>query len=205
MLQRSTQLLPAAPAIEDSFAWISALGGPSTHAQDEAVARLHLLLLRAARFALSRRQDQLSDVGVGELEGLAVQAADDALTSILRRLDDFRGASRFTTWASKFAVLEAGVQGRRRAWQSTPADDQSARRALEAHEALPMLSEAMRSLTPHEREIFTALSLNAVPIDVLAERRSTTRGALCKTLHDARRQLRAALVAPTGGRGEAAP
>ena len=49
-------------------------------------------------------------------------------------------------------------------------------------------------LTPHQREVFTALALNGVPIDVLAERLTTTRGALYKTLHDARRKLRAALA-----------
>jgi RNA polymerase sigma-70 factor (ECF subfamily) len=32
--------------------------------------------------------------------------------------------------------------------------------------------------------------LNGVPIDVLAERLNTSRGALYKTLHDARRKLR---------------
>jgi RNA polymerase sigma-70 factor (ECF subfamily) len=34
-----------------------------------------------------------------------------------------------------------------------------------------------------------------VPIDVLAERLGTTRGALYKTLHDARRKLRGELAA----------
>jgi RNA polymerase sigma-70 factor (ECF subfamily) len=34
-----------------------------------------------------------------------------------------------------------------------------------------------------------------VPIDVLAERLGTTRGALYKTAHDARRRLRACLEA----------
>ena len=33
-------------------------------------------------------------------------------------LDDYHGASRFTTWASKFAVHEAGVKGRRSASQA---------------------------------------------------------------------------------------
>jgi len=50
-------------------------------------------------------------------------------------------------------------------------------------------------LTPHQREVIVALALNAVPIDVLAERLSTTRGALYKTLHDGRRKLRAHLAA----------
>ena len=43
--------------------------------------------------------------------------------------------------------------------------------------------------------MFVALALNEVPIDVLSERLKTTRGALYKTLHDARRRLRAALAA----------
>jgi RNA polymerase sigma-70 factor, ECF subfamily len=41
--------------------------------------------------------------------------------------------------------------------------------------------------------VLVALALNGVPIDVLAERLETTRGALYKTLHDARRALRAYL------------
>ena len=48
-------------------------------------------------------------------------------------------------------------------------------------------------LTPHQREVFIALALNGVPIDVLAERLGSTRGALYKTLHDARRKLRATI------------
>lgn len=182
------------------------------------MARLHTLLLRAAQFELSRRRDQLSNVGAAELEDLAVQAADDALLAILCKLDDFRGASHFTTWAYKFAVLEAGVKGRRRAWQdrelllapqawqSICADGPGPQSALEDREALAVLCETVRwSLTPHQREIFTALTVNPVPIDVLAERRNTTRGALYKTLHAARRELRAALAAQTDGELEEAP
>ena len=40
-----------------------------------------------------------------------------------------------------------------------------------------------------------ALAVNGVPIDVLAERLATTRGALYKALHDARRNLRRSLRA----------
>ena len=147
-----------------------------------------------------------------------MQAADDALKSILCKLDDFRGASRFTTWAYKFAVLEAGAKGRRRAWQdrelpldphawqSSCADGPAPQSTLEDREALAVLCETLRwSLTPHQREIFTALTVDPVPIDVLAERRNTTRGALYTTLCEARRTLRAALAAQTDGELEEAP
>jgi RNA polymerase sigma-70 factor (ECF subfamily) len=95
------------------------LRGPATPAREDALARLHPLLLRATRFALSRRADHLRGVGTADIDDLAVQAADDALMSILRTLDDYRGTSRFTTWASKFAVHEAGVKGRRSASQAS--------------------------------------------------------------------------------------
>jgi RNA polymerase sigma-70 factor, ECF subfamily len=49
-------------------------------------------------------------------------------------------------------------------------------------------------LTEHQREVLVALTLNGVPLDVLSDRLNTTRGALYKTLHDARRKLRAELA-----------
>jgi RNA polymerase sigma-70 factor (ECF subfamily) len=192
-------------------AWVAALRGPSGP-RDAALAELHALLLRAARFELSRRR-----LPRHEADDLATQAADDALMAILGKLDSFRGASRFTTWAYKFALLEAGVKARRRAWQGrevSMADDRwpelpdagrTAHERLEDAELLRALRDAVRSsLTPHQREVFCALALNGVPIDVLAERLGTTRGALYKTLHDARRKLRAVVGADTaegGGHG----
>jgi RNA polymerase sigma-70 factor (ECF subfamily) len=176
---------------------------PGAPGRDHAIARLHELLLRASRFELSRRRAALSHVRGEELEDLAMQAADDALMAVLGKLDDYRGASRFTTWAYKFALLEAGVRLRRRAWQgrevvlapeSWPAfvdGGPAVHEALERAEAFDALSAAVAAaLTPHQREVFVALALNDIPIDVLAERLGTTRGALYKTLHDARRKLR---------------
>jgi RNA polymerase sigma-70 factor, ECF subfamily len=181
---------------------------PGAPGHDEAVRELHALLLRAARFEVSRRRGALSHVRGEELEDIAMQAADDALMAVLAKLDDYRGDSRFTTWAYKFALLEAGVRLRRRAWQerevvlageSWPAmvdQRSSVHDALESREMLDALRAAMaETLTTHQREVFVALALNGVPIDVLAERLGTTRGALYKTLHDARRKLRRELAA----------
>jgi len=187
--------------------WVDSLKADGIE-RDDALADLHDLLLRAARFEIGRRRAALSHVRGEELEDLAVQAADDAMVAVLAKLDTYRGASRFTTWAYKFALLEAGVRVRRRAWQarevvlepeSWPSfEDEGASvdRRHEAAELLAALQSAVRgALTPHQREVFTALALNEVPIDVLSERMGTTRGALYKTLHDARRKLRAELTA----------
>jgi RNA polymerase sigma-70 factor, ECF subfamily len=190
---------------EESAEWIAALGGPPA-VREPALARLHALLLRAARFELRRRRGMLASVSHRELDDLAAQAANDALVAILAKLETFRGASRFTTWAYKFALLEAGVKARRRAWQDREvlldADDwpavrdtgPTAHQVLEDAELIRAVRDAMQtSLTRHQREVFTALALNGVPIDVLAERLGSTRGALYKTLHDARKKLRAAI------------
>ena len=190
----------------DSGRWLAALRADGA-VRDEAVARLHELMLRAARFELGRRRAALSHVRGEELDDLAVQAADDALVAVLAKLDDFRGASRFTTWAYKFALLEAGVRLRRRAWQEREvvldpqswnafADPDTPAAGAERTDLVGHLKAAIEScLTPHQREVFVALAVNEVPIDVLAERRETTRGALYKTLHDARRRLRTELAA----------
>ena len=190
------------PLDEESREWLRSLraDGP---VKDEAVARLHALLLRAALFEVARRRPTMPHLRGNDLDDIANQAADDALVSVLRRLDDFRGASRFTTWVYKFALLEAAVKLRTRAWQGreVPLEPESwslfssARlepdQEMEQSELLVTLQRAVAEvLTPHQRSVLVALALNGVPIDVLAERLSTTRGALYKTLHDARRKLR---------------
>jgi RNA polymerase sigma-70 factor, ECF subfamily len=195
-----------APLDAVSRAWIEELALPPGP-RDEAVARLHAYLLRIARFELARRRSALAGAMREGLDDLAMQAADDALVAVLAKLETFRGASRFTTWAYKFVLLEAGVKARRRAWQdrelplpeegwATFADRApSAQRSVEDAELLEAIRAALESdLTDHQREVFTALALNEVPIDVLAQRKGTTRGALYKTLHDARRRLRSALA-----------
>jgi RNA polymerase sigma-70 factor, ECF subfamily len=196
---------PQASRAGDSQALLTGLRqvGP---AREAAIRELHALLLRGAHHELGRRRDILAQISRDEVQDLATQAADDALAAILAKLDTFRGASRFTTWAYKFVVLEAGVKARRRAWQAREValEDESwprladpapgAQQSIEDAELLRAIARAIETaLTPHQREVFAALALNGVPIDVLAERLTSTRGALYKTLHDARRKLRVAL------------
>jgi RNA polymerase sigma-70 factor, ECF subfamily len=195
--------IASAPSLDpESREWLDSLrAGGREH--DEAVARLHELLLRAARFECARRRPTLPHLRGNDLDDIANQAADDALVSVLAKLDTFRGLSRFTTWAYKFGLLEAAVKLRRRAWQGReiPLEPETwslfagaeiePDESVEQSELLETLQQAIAEvLTPHQRRVLVALALNGVPIDVLAERLSTTRGALYKTLHDARRKLR---------------
>jgi RNA polymerase sigma-70 factor, ECF subfamily len=171
--------------------------------REAALGRLHALLLRAARFEVARRRPALPHVRGDELDDIAVEAADDAMMSVLRRLDDFEGKSRFTTWVYKFALLEAAVKLRKRAWQGREVPLEPESWALfsspgpkpgdsaEQAELLRVLQGAIDDvLTEHQRRVLVAIALNGVPIDVLADRLGTTRNALYKTLHDARRKLR---------------
>lgn len=196
----------ALPAVdEETRAWLRDLRS-SGAAYDAAVGRLHALLLRAARFEVSRRRAVTPHLRGNLSDEIANEAADDALVSVLAKLDDFRGASRFTTWAYKFALLEAAVKVRKRAWHGREVPLEAERWDLvpssllgpaeeaEQSELLRRVQAAMETkLTAHQRRVLVALALNDVPIDVLAERLGTTRGALYKTLHDARRKLRAEL------------
>ena len=198
---------PAPVLDSDSRNWLDSLRAEG-HVREEAVAELHALLLRAARFEVGRRRAAMPHWDGDDLDDLAHQSADDALVAVLAKLDDFRGHSRFTTWAYKFALLEASVKLRRRPWQGRelPLEYESwpqladrgasAEAGAEQGELLGAVRDAIESeLTPHQREVLVAVALNEVPIDVLAERLGSTRGALYKTIHDARRKLRDTLEA----------
>jgi len=199
----------AAPLGLESQEWIDRLRPESPH-RDAAIGALHEILLKASRYEVARRRTSFPHLRGDDFDDLAQQSADDALVAVLGKLDDFRGDSRFTTWAYKFALFEAGTKLRRRAWQgrelplepetwslmaeagATPQED------AETAELLLALRDAIRTeLSPHQREVLVAVTLNGVPIDVLADRLNTTRGALYKTVHDARHKLRRALA--TGG------
>jgi len=190
----------------ESQRWVERLG-PGSRDRDAAIGELRELLLRAARFEVRRRCDRLSQIRGGDQEDLAEQSAGDAMVALLSKLDEFRGESKFTTWAYKFALYEAAAKIRKLAWQGrelpldadawpqVPDPGPAPHGEVEMNDLLAAIRQEIEtSLTPRQREVLVALALNEVPIDVLAERMTTTRGALYKVLHDARRSLRAALA-----------
>lgn len=174
--------------------------------RDAAITRLHALLLRVARAEAGRRRARLPDRVLEEVDDLCVQAANDAVMNILRKLDQFRGTARFTTWACKFVIFEISTRLRRHAWRHSvgakedlvhqvPDRSPSALRVIEDQELASALRRAVAErLTDHQRTIFQAAAIEEVPIDALAERFGSSRGAIYKTLHDARRRLREALT-----------
>jgi RNA polymerase sigma-70 factor (ECF subfamily) len=203
---------PRVSVDEASRRWVAQLR-PGHPRHEQTVARLHDVLRRAALHELQRRRGQL---GGPEFEDLAQQCADDATVNILARVDEFRGRSRFTTWAYKFVIFEVSGKVARHAWRRHPPgseepgwdalpDAVAARpgEQAERREQLAVLKRAIDDdLTTRQREVFVAIALNDVPIDVLALRLDSNRNAIYKNLFDARRKLRASLAAaghPVGG------
>jgi RNA polymerase sigma-70 factor, ECF subfamily len=195
------------PLDRESEQWVEQLrpGHPHRH---KAVAGLRELLLRVAHHELSRRRGQLVSISGPEFDDLAEQAAHDALVNVLTRLDNFRGLSRFTTWAYKFVIFEVSGKVARHSWRRHPPSreelvleelpDSLAPHPgdrVEQHEQLKALSAAIARLTERQREVFVAIALNEMPIDVLAVRLRTNRNAIYKNLFDARRNLRTSMVA----------
>ena len=99
----------------DSAEWPRALActGPR---REEALAQLHGLLVRIAQKEVARRGPRLQLTGP-ELDDLAYQAAADALVAITSKLGQFRGESRFTTWAYKFVMFEVSAKIGRHFWR----------------------------------------------------------------------------------------
>jgi RNA polymerase sigma-70 factor (ECF subfamily) len=191
----------------ESARWLSALrsSGPD---RELALGRLHAMLLRVARSELRRREGRHPVTGP-ELDDLAYQAADDALMAITGKLGQFRGESRFTTWAYKFAVLEVSAKLGRHFWQrpaTTLEDGQWDRlpdrlglrpdQLAEQADLLAALRRAVEEqLTDRQRRVFTAIVVDGIPLDALVVQLGSNRNAIYKTMFDARRKLRAALAA----------
>ena len=199
--------IPAASLDAESAEWVRALGGTGPP-REVALARLHGLLVRIALRDAGRRGPQHRITGP-ELTDLAYQAAADALLAITAKLGQFRGESRFTTWAYKFVIFEVSAKLGRHFWRhpSVPFDAEDwdrlpdrfgfqPERESEWHDLLTALRRAIDTeLTPRQREIFVAIVLNEVPLDALVVKLRSNRNAIYKMLFDARRKLRAALDA----------
>ena len=190
----------------DSSSWLTALGDAGTN-RDAALARLHEMLLKVATHEAHRRGPAVR-IGGPELDDLAHQAAADAMISLLAKLDTFRGESRFTTWAYRFVVLEVSSKLGRHFWRrpSVSLDAEDWERLPARFAADPLAQTQQRelitavrravdeTLTDHQRHFFVAIVVNGVPLDAMVSQSGSNRGAIYKTVFDARRKIRAYLT-----------
>lgn len=193
--------------VRENRRWVRdlAAAGPQ---REQACSELYPLLLRVAK-SEARRRAPLLHLDGPELEDIAHQSAADALMSITERLDRFRGEARFTTWASKFVIFNVATKMNRHFWQrrEVPYEqedwsriasrfDLSPEDEAEVREFASAVSSAVEAtLSDRQRLVFVAIVLNGMPMDVLADELGSTHNALYKVLFDARKKLRATLVA----------
>jgi RNA polymerase sigma-70 factor (ECF subfamily) len=191
----------------ESAEWVRTLCGRGRE-REAAVVRLHELLLRVARGEVRRRSGLLRTDGP-ELDDLAYQAAADALLAITGKIAQFRGESRFTTWAYKFVIFEVSSKIGRHFWRRphVPLEAQEwerlpdrfglePARESEWRDLVAALRRAVETeLTERQRRVFVEIVLNGVPLDALVAKLGSNRNAIYKTMFDARRKLRVALAA----------
>jgi RNA polymerase sigma-70 factor, ECF subfamily len=199
--------VPADDLDEDSAEWLRRLGAGGGVRQ-VAERELHARLVRIA-LAEVRRRAASTPVTGPELDDVAHQAAGDAMLAILAKLGDFRGESRFITWAYRFVILEVSVKLGRHYWRNPPvALDAGQWERLPGRlgidparqaEAAGILDEVRRvvdeELTSHQRRVFVAIVVDGIPLDALAAELGLRRNAIYKVIFDARRKIRQALVA----------
>jgi RNA polymerase sigma-70 factor, ECF subfamily len=206
----AVQLATSAPSEldEESASWVRRLASEAQADRQGAERDLHQRLVRIARSEVRRRSASTPITGL-ELDDVAHQAADDAMLAVLAKLAEFRGDSRFTTWAYKFVMLEVSSKLGRHYWRNptVPLDAEQwdrlpDRLGLDPHEhaeAACLVAEIRRvvgtELTAHQRRIFTAIVVDGIPLNALAVKLELPRNTIYKVIFDARRKIRRALVA----------
>jgi RNA polymerase sigma-70 factor (ECF subfamily) len=192
---------------EESAGWLRRLGAAGGAGQ-AAERELHARLVRIA-LAEVRRRAASTPVTGPELDDVAHQAAGDAMLAILAKLSDFRGESRFTTWAYRFVILEVSSKLGRHYWRNPPValdagqwerlPDRLGIDPARQAEAAGLLAVVRRvvdhEMTSHQRRVFVAIVVDGIPLDALAAELGLRRNAVYKVIFDARRKIRRALVA----------
>lgn len=199
-------------AIRTNTEWLDDLRSTGPR-QAAALTDLRAHLSRATDFYLQRRDSHLHGLDETERQQLREDIVQDALVRVVNHLDSFRGESRFTTWAGKFAVHAAAAELRRARWRNVSldaapdsADDgelgqfltqpgQTGPERLAARDqAWTVVQSALdKDLTARQREALMAIVVDDLPVAEVARKLATTHNALYKLVFDARARLRRSL------------
>jgi RNA polymerase sigma-70 factor (ECF subfamily) len=184
--------------------------------QEAAINDLRNLLLRTVLFFFSRNRSDFGSLAREEILQRAEDCAQEALIAVMNRLSDFRGDSKFTTWAYKFAINIALMTARQERWKGISLDQLSFtgngaffeeiirdnspglapdRSALQGEVGEIIREVIEQDLTERQRRVLMLMIFNEVPMDEVARRLDTNRNAIYKMLHDARRKLKNSLQA----------
>jgi RNA polymerase sigma-70 factor, ECF subfamily len=203
------------PKARTNQEWLHDLNASGAN-QEAAIADLRDLLLRAALYFFSRNLRDFENNNEDEILQRAEDCAQDALIAVMNHLSDFRGDSKFTTWAYKFSINIALMAARRERWKGVSLDQLASsgennffesmlqdKSDGSAPEESAMQDEVRRviqdvikhELTDKQRLVLSLMIFNEVPMDVVVQHLGTNRNAVYKTLHDARRKIKSSLQA----------
>lgn len=184
--------------------------------QEAAIADLRDLLLRAALYFFSRNLGDFRGMTRDEILQRAEDCAQDALIAVLNHLSDFRGDSKFSTWAYKFAINIAMMTSRRERWKGVSLDDLASsdegdslewalqdeagvdipeQTALQTEVQRVIQDVIQRDLTEKQRQVLVLIVFREVPLDEVVRHLGTNRNAVYKLLHDARSKVKSSLQA----------
>ena len=182
--------------------------------QEAAILDLRNILLRAALYYFSRNLRDFAGLSHDEILQRAEDCAQNALISVLQHLPDFRGDSKFTTWAYKFAINIALMTARQEKWKGVSLDQLSdsgettlsewviqdkgdgvtAEQSAIQGEVREIIRDVIeKDLTEKQRRVLLLMVFDEVPMDEVVRYLGANRNAVYKLLHDARSKLKSGL------------
>lgn len=190
--------------------------------QSAAIEELNTVLLKAARYTFQRQLGNQAQFSELEIQQLAEDCAQEALVTLLSHLPEFRGDSKFLTWAYKFPVNIGLTMARREQWKGMSLDDlddaplpaglpfegrdtkSGPESAAIRREMWDILRATIQDdLTEKQRQVLRWMVFEEIPMDVVVEHLQTNRNAVYKLLHDARAKMKVSLQAHGIGISEA--
>jgi RNA polymerase sigma-70 factor (ECF subfamily) len=201
-------------------AWLYALQQTGSE-QAEALEELHDYLFRAVFLYLRDHRRDLTYLSRSELRQMADDFAQDAVLAIQANLDSFNGRSKFTTWAYRFVINVAASELRRRyyrerlSWEEMTERETAAAQSIATSEYYDPETTADRrrflnelltiirtELSERQRFAILAVHFEERSIQETAEHLDTSPNTVYKMLHDARKKIRAQLLARYVGPGD---
>jgi RNA polymerase sigma-70 factor (ECF subfamily) len=193
--------------------WLYALRSHGA-TQEEALEGLRDYLLRAVMVYLSRDRSDLAHFSPEELQHLAEDWAQEALVTVVDKLDTFRGQSKFTTWAYRIVINLAAGELRHRRWRALSLEalpdeeeepslmamiedvrSQDPERATQQEEVLVVIQRIIdEELSERQRIALTHLLFRGMPMSEVAKQLGTNKNNVYKILHDARKKLKSRLT-----------
>ena len=183
--------------------WLEELRRPSPGCST-AIDNLRGVLLRGLTAAF-RKSNKIDHHSIEDF-------AQEALIKIMDNLDTFKGESAFTTWSMKIAVNHTITQLRRKRWEDVSLDslpspeavvapgklirllDGPEKRMMKRELAAMVNAIIAAELTENQRKVMEVVMIHGMPLEEAAERLNTTRNALYKAMHDARKRLKEVLI-----------